>query len=178
MILTGLNIDSSKRNFYFVALTMVELLGEIERISGILKLVNGSNRHVAFQVKMTHPNPFCASPNMGIIKPRTTLYLKRVSGDRWHLFSLPSVRMILSERDVFVDANPKAETRSETKEDFRMKTKEDSKLNEAQQLISMKLEIEKLRIQLNKAEETISELKHQPFQPMPSCCFFKCFNFK
>ncbi|GJX51773.1 hypothetical protein Tco_0278618 [Tanacetum coccineum] len=94
---------------------------------------------------------------------------------------------IVKKRHVFVDANPKAETRSETKED--------SKLNEAQQLISMKLEIEKLRIQLNKAEktiseieklriqlnkaeETISELKHQPLQPMPSCCFFKCFNCK
>lgn len=185
-----------------MASTMVEEFGEIERISGTLKMVNDYNRHVAFQVKMTHPNLFCASPNIGIIKPHTTfeVSVKRQAQDV--VAPLPEVFAeekfliersfvpedtcveqiapffsskckddIVIKRYVFVDATPKAETRSETKE-------EDLKMKEAQrQIVLMNSEIEKLRIQLNKAEKTISEpIRRQA--PMPSCCFLKCFNFK
>ncbi|PWA89935.1 hypothetical protein CTI12_AA105790 [Artemisia annua] len=174
------------------------VFGPEKQISCILKMVNNSNRHIAFKIKVTHPKLFCVRPNRGIVKPHTTtettitrlaqndhviskegLMIERTfvpedtsNEDVASIFSSNGNKdIIVSKLKVYTDVIPRTEVG-----DIESKIEEhDLMLKETQKMVStLKSEIKELNLRVKKAENSeVSEVKKKK---KGSCIFIRCFN--
>ncbi|KAI3792126.1 hypothetical protein L2E82_05996 [Cichorium intybus] len=158
-----------------------------KQISCVVKLINKSNRYMAFKIKTTRPNLYCVRPNNGIMKPDSTCEVNIIR-QACKVLPLSDVidkekfliqRMFVSEDTTLEEAtsifcsNDDCSDINEKKlkvvldiipkvEEMKSKTKEvDLQLHDAMEAIEMKSKLKELNLRLTEAEETISKLKEQ-----------------
>ncbi|KVH96616.1 vesicle-associated protein 3-1-like [Cynara cardunculus var. scolymus] len=157
------------------------------QIMCIVKLINKSNRYIAYKVKTTRPKLYCVRPNIGIVKPDSTceVHVTRqaqailpVSSEiekEKFLFermfvpesmALEEVSSIFLSKDGDTDINKKKlkVVFDDTPMMEEMKSKNEERhlmLKKVEETILLRSKIKELDLRLVEAEETISKLKEQ-----------------
>ncbi|GJW84042.1 vesicle-associated protein 1-2-like protein [Tanacetum coccineum] len=133
-----------------------------KRISCILMLVNNSNRHMAFKVKITRPKVYQVEPHEGIVKPFSICEVT-ITRRGENVVPLPNV----IEKEIFLVQRtfvPEDTSANDVSSVFRSKgiVKSEKKLKvyvyvkpmtEAQQIKLMQSKIEELRLRVKKCEK-------------------------